>query len=240
VFTAGEYAAKAREALLEVSERALPVIAGGTGFYLRALLDGLFPAPPRDDELRARLSRARPGALHRLLRRVDPAAAAAIHRNDVPKTMRALEVYVLTKRPISSWFAERRDALEGFQVVKIGLDPPRTELYKRIDRRCEQMFEAGILEETRRILAMGYTASAKPFESLGYRQCLQLLSGELDSAQAMSETQAATRRYAKRQMTWFRHQARVAWFETPAEAHAAVLDWLDRLPDPGLGSTRLP
>jgi tRNA dimethylallyltransferase len=226
LFTAGEYAVRAREKLREVSGRALPVVAGGTGFYLRALLDGLFPAPPRDEELRARLSAARPGALRRLLRRVDPAAARSIHPNDTPKTMRALEVYFLTKRPISSWFGAGRDALEGFRVLKIGLDPPRAALYERIDRRCERMFREGLVEETRGILDRGYPPSAKPLESLGYAQAMQVLSGKLVEAEAIREAQTQTRRYAKRQMTWFRKEPGLHWLagfgQEPAIQDAAI------------------
>jgi tRNA dimethylallyltransferase len=226
LFTAGEYAARAREKLREVSGRALPVIAGGTGFYLRALLEGLFPAPPRDEQLRARLSATRPGALRRLLRRVDPAAARSIHPNDTPKTLRALEVYLLTKRPISAWFGAGRDALEGYRVVKIGLNPPRAALYERIDRRCERMFREGLVEETRRIVDRGCPPSAKPLESLGYAQAMQVLSGTLPEAEAIREAQRQTRRYAKRQMTWFRKEPGLQWLagfgQEPAIQDAAI------------------
>jgi tRNA dimethylallyltransferase len=214
VFTAGEFAARARPVLSCIARTALPGVVGGTGFYLRALLDGLFPAPTRDESVRERLAareKARPGSLHRLLRRFDPAASRTIHPNDVPKVIRALEVYLLTKRPISDWFAQGRDALAGFRTLKIGLAPPREALYRRLDARCEQMFAGGLVEEVRGILAMGWPESAKPFESHGYRQALQMLRGEMTAQEALTEAQTNTRHYAKRQVTWFRKEPGVEW-----------------------------
>jgi len=229
IFTAGEFSSRTRPLLASISENALPVVAGGTGFYLRALLDGLFPAPSRDVQLRARLAgreQLRPGSLHRLLRRFDPEAARVIHINDTPKVMRALEVYLLTRRPITSWFAEGRDTLTGFRPLKLGLMPPRDALYERLNSRCAQMFATGLMEEVRRILDMGWPTSAKPFESHGYRQALQILSGELTPEQAVIEAQTNTRRYAKRQMTWFRKEPGVFWLagfgDDPAIQEAAI------------------
>lgn len=214
-FTAGEYAARARPLLRSISQTALPVITGGTGFYLRALLDGLFPAPSRDPGLRARLAareQRRPGSLHRLLRRFDRAAGAAIHRNDIPKTIRALEVFLLTRRPITSWFSEDRNPLTGFRTLKIGLDPPREHLYRRLDERCREMFDGGLVEEVEQILGMGWPESSKPFESHGYRQVLQMLKGAMTREEALTQAQTNTRHYAKRQMTWFRKEPGVEWF----------------------------
>ena len=127
----------------------------------------------------------RPESLHRLLRRFDPAGARAIHPNDIPKLIRALEVYLLTRRPITSWFAEGRDALSGFQTLKIGLAPPRDLLYRRLDERCREMFETGLVEEVQGILQMGWPESSKPFESHGYRQALAMLRGEMTRDQAV-------------------------------------------------------
>jgi tRNA dimethylallyltransferase len=210
------------------------VVAGGTGFYFRALIDGLFEGPSRDEALRARLAareRRRPGALHRLLARFDPAAASSIHPNDVPKTMRALEVCLLTRRPISELFRQGRDALRGYRVLKIGLHPDREALYRRLDERCAAMFEAGLVEEARRILEMGFPPESKPFESHGYRQALQLLRGEMGFGQALEEARRNTRRYAKRQMTWFRREPGMEWFHgfggDPAVRRAA-LDRVER------------
>jgi tRNA dimethylallyltransferase len=215
VFTAGEFAGRARPLLDSISQAgSLPVVVGGTGFYLRALLDGLFPAPSRDDSVRARLSareRRRTGSIHRLLRRFDPAAAQAIHPNDIPKAIRALEVYLLTRRPISSWFAEGRDALAGFRPLKIGLAPDRDDLYKRLNARCERMFAAGLVEEAKRIVDMGWPAATKPFESHGYHQALQILRGEMTPDRGLDEAQRNTRHYAKRQITWFRKEPDVQW-----------------------------
>ncbi|HEY7393169.1 MAG TPA: tRNA (adenosine(37)-N6)-dimethylallyltransferase MiaA [Bryobacteraceae bacterium] len=217
LFTAGEYARRARVVLEEISSREkLPIVAGGTGFYLRALLDGLFAGPERDAALRERLvsrERRRTGSLHRILRRLDPAAARNIHPNDVPKLTRALEVCLLTQRRVSELFRAGRDALRGYHILKIGLDPSRDSLYARLDERCRRMFESGLVEEVKHILALGFSAEAKPFESHGYKQALQLLRGELTLKEAIFYAQRNTRRYAKRQMTWFRQERGMAWLK---------------------------
>jgi len=216
LFTAGEYARLARLAIAEISGRGrLPVVAGGTGFYLRALLDGLFEGPARDQPLRDRLAlreARRPGSLHRLLRRFDPESAARIHANDVPKVTRALEVCLVTRRPVSQMYREGRDALGGFRTLKIGLWPDRDLLYESLDARCAAMFEGGLVDEVKGIRAMGYPAACKPFESHGYKQALQLLNGELNAKEALFYAQRNTRNYAKRQMTWFRKEAGMEWF----------------------------
>ncbi len=207
LFTAGDYARAARKALDEIRERGrVPIVCGGTGFYLRALLDGLFVGPVRDDGLRGRLMERegrRRGALHRILRRLDGAAAAGIHPNDVQKTLRALEV-CLSGKTMSEHWAGGREALEGFEVRRVILEPPRADLYRRIEERLERMFEGGLIEETERILAMGYAAESKPFDSLGYKQALGVVSGTLTRAEAIEEARRETRHYAKRQATWFR------------------------------------
>jgi tRNA dimethylallyltransferase len=216
LFSAGEYARQARVVLAEISARgSVPLVAGGTGFYLRALLDGLFPGPARDQALRDRLAgreRRRPGSLHRLLGRFDPKAAQRIHPNDQPKLTRALEVCLLTRRPVSEMFRQGRDSFAGYRTLKIGLSPPRQQLYERLDRRTEHMFAAGLTEEVRGILARGFSSSAKPFESHGYRQAMQLLNGELNLKEAIFYAQRNTRHYAKRQMTWFRQEQAMEWF----------------------------
>jgi tRNA dimethylallyltransferase len=217
VFTAGEYARLARRAIAEISGRGrLPVVAGGTGFYLRALLDGLFQGPSRDQPLRDRLAARearRAGSLHRLLRRFDREAAAKIHPNDIPKVTRALEVCLLTRRPVSNLFREGRDALQGYRILKIGLMPDRDSLYQSLDARCAAMFEGGLIEEVKSILAMGFPAACKPFESHGYKQALQLLNAELTPKEALFYAQRNTRNYAKRQMTWFRKESGMIWFK---------------------------
>jgi len=228
ICSAGEYARLARPVLHEIAARGrLPVVAGGTGFYLRALLDGLFPGPPRDDALRERLAareRRRPGRLHRILERLDREAAGRIHANDIPKLIRALEVIVLTRRNLSENFARGRDPLAGFRVLKLGLSPPREALYARLDRRLERMFAAGLAEEVRRIAAMGYPLEAKPFESHGYKQAVQFIRGELTLKEALFYAQRNTRRYAKRQLTWFRQEPGMVWLAGFGEDAAVQRD----------------
>jgi tRNA dimethylallyltransferase len=215
LFTAGEYARAARKVLWEIAGREhIPVVVGGTGFYLRALLEGLFPGPPRDEAIRTRLQLRegrRPGSLHRILSRLDPAAASRIHTHDKNKTIRALEVRILEGKPISALFGKGRTPLRGFRPIKLGLDPPREQLYQRLDARAIGIFERGLIEEVRQLLAAGVLADAKPFESLGYKQALQVLEGRLSQEQALQSTQLETRRYAKRQLTWFRKEPDVHW-----------------------------
>jgi tRNA dimethylallyltransferase len=210
VFTAGEYARRARSVLTAITSRGrLPVVVGGTGFYLRAFLEGLFPGPQRDETLRVRLSareRRRPGSLHRILGRIDPHAAARIHANDVPKVVRALEVCLLARRPVTELYQAGRDALTGYAFLKIGLFPPREVLFSNLDERCRVMFERGLIEEVRGILSRGFSQDAKALESLGYVQAVQVLRGELTEKEAIFYAQRDTRRYAKRQMTWFRKE----------------------------------
>lgn len=203
VFTAGEYSRMAREIVAGITARGkVPIVAGGTGFYLRALLDGLSPLPGRSAALRERLT-GRP--LHRLLKRLDPVAAERIHANDTPKLTRALEVRILTGRRSAA--QKPPDPLQGYAIRKIGIFPPRQELYAKLDRRTEWMFSNGLVEEVQGLLALGVPADAKPFESLGYRQALAVVRGEISLAAAIADTQQATRNYAKRQVTWFRHEA---------------------------------
>jgi len=217
VFTAGAYAQAARAILSQIAQRGhVPIVVGGTGFYLRALLDGLFPGPTRDQPLRDRLDRretGRPGSLHRLLSRLDPQAAARIHSNDRPKLIRALEVRLLRGKPISEMFQEGRDPLTGFRPVKIGLSLPRDLLYERLNARAVRIFRSGLIDEVRAILASGVPPDAKPFESLGYSQALDVLQGRLTEQEAIASTQQQTRRYAKRQTTWFRKEHGVHWIE---------------------------
>lgn len=216
LYTAGEFARIARDVLIEISGRdRVPVLVGGTGFYLRALLEGLSPTHERDEAIRSRLveREARcPGSLHRILKRLDPESAARIHRNDIKKVIRAIELCLMHRQPVSTIFASGRDALTGFDVIKIGLGPPRPALYEQIDARVRRMFQEGLVEEVESILAGGVPATAKPFESLGYSQVLTYLQGRLSLEEAIALTQQETRRYAKRQITWFRREPGVHWF----------------------------
>lgn len=213
--TAGEYARQARAVLAEISSRRnLPIVVGGTGLYLRALLEGLFPGPKRSEELRERLRQraASRGSNHlrRILKRLDRVTAGKIHPNDVPKLIRAIEVCLASRQKMSDLWQEGRDPLRGFRVLRLGLDPDRTALYRRINDRARVMFESGLIEETRKLLEK-YGASVWPMSSLGYKQAVQLVRGELTREQALEAAQQAHRNYAKRQMTWFRREPDVNW-----------------------------
>jgi len=214
--TAGEYARHARAVLREIAARgALPIVVGGTGLYQRALVEGLFPGPERSEELRARLrsiaGRKSPAYLHRILERLDRTAASSIHPNDVPKSIRAIEVCLHSRRPMTEQWALGRDPLRGFRILRLGLDPARPELYQRINCRVREMFDRGLIDETRDLLSK-YGASGRPLSAIGYKQVVELLNGELDREAAISAVQQAHRNYAKRQMTWFRREPDLHWF----------------------------
>jgi tRNA dimethylallyltransferase len=240
--TAGEYARLARQVLREIEQRGhLPIVSGGTGLYLRALLEGLFPGPQRSEELRERLrGRARqrgPEYLHRILRRLDSSAAERIHANDIPKVIRAVEVCLASRQPISDLWREGRDPLRGFRIFRLGLSPERGALYTRIDQRAAKMFEAGLIDETRRLLAR-YGDQTRPLTSLGYRQAIQFLRGELDRGAALSAAQQAHRNYAKRQMTWFRRETDVHWLTgmgDDPQIQAKAMELVGQAADPGTG-----
>lgn len=216
LFTAGDYLRLGRQELNAIHSRNhLPVVVGGTGLYLRALLEGLFAGPPRSEELRLRLrervNEKGPEYLHRLLRRLDPTAAAAIHPNDVSKIVRAVEICLGSRARMTDLWQKGRDPLAGFRILRVGLNPERDALYQRINMRARQMFEQGLIEETRDLIAR-YGAAARPLESLGYKQAAQYLRRELGLDQAVATAQQAHRNYAKRQMTWFRREPDVHWF----------------------------
>ncbi len=213
--TAGDYSRLGRAAIAEITARGhLPIVTGGTGFYLRALIDGLFAGPPRSAELRERLERSTqrhpPGWLHRLLQRLDAAAAERIHLNDTPKLIRAIEVCLAARQPITQAWQAGRDPLTGYRVLRIGLNPDRKALYARIDTRAKAMFEQGLLEETRRVVE-SYGENLPTLDALGYRQAKQALNGELSLEEAIAAAQQGHRNYAKRQLTWFRREPDVHW-----------------------------
>ena len=214
-FSAGEYARRARAVLDQIRHRGrLPIVCGGTGFYVRALLQGLFEAPRRDDRLRTELNtreQRRPGFVHRLLRRLDPASADRIHPNDTQKAVRAVEISLAARAPMSDLLGRTERPLEGFRWLKLGLDPHREQLYARINLRCEQMFEQGLITEVQSLLARGYGRQTKALESIGYRQSVDVIEGRASLAEALASTQMETRRYAKRQLTWFRRDEEMIW-----------------------------
>ena len=213
--TAGDYSRLARQAIADVAARGhLPIIVGGSGLYLRALLEGLFAGPPRSEELRSRLREraAERGSdyLYKLLRRIDPAAAQTIHANDVPKVVRAVEISLSARAPMTDLWQQGRDALQGYRILRIGLNPDRQALYARINQRAREMFSAGLLEETRMLMDQ-HGPAIWPLNSLGYKQAMQHLNGELSLEQAIAAAQQGHRNYAKRQMTWFRREPEVHW-----------------------------
>ena len=238
VFTAGDYRREALEVLADLRRRGkLPIFAGGTGLYLRALFLGLFEGPARSEALRERLramaERRGREFLHRLLVRLDGAAAGRIQPRDTQKLIRALEVCILARQPLSALHASGRAGLEGFQVIKIGLNPPRARLYDRINRRVESMFAAGLMEETQAMLGRPDVGRIKALGALGYRQACAALEGTMDRAAALCSTQAATRHYAKRQLTWFRRETNITWFEgfgDDPHVQRRIMETLARMP----------
>ena len=231
--TAGEYSRQARHVLGEIKARGqLPIVVGGTGLYLRALLEGLFPGPQRSEELRERLreraaSRGS-GYLHRILRHLDPTAAEKIHANDMPKLIRAVEVCLASRQKMTELWQQGSDPLRGFRILRLGLDPDRQVLYERINRRAHQMFEVGLVEETQRLFEK-YGDAAGPLSSLGYKQAVQFLRGECTREQAVQAAQQAHRNYAKRQLTWFRREPEMYWlpgFGDDVEIQHQAVDWV--------------
>jgi tRNA dimethylallyltransferase len=213
-FTAGEYSRRARIALREIAaSNKLSIVTGGTGLYLRALTEGLFAGPARQESLRKRLRRSAEHRgspwLHRLLTRLDPTSAARIHANDTAKLIRAVEVCLTTRQPMSNVLA--RDPLIGFRFLRIGLNPPRAELYNRLNQRCAEMFDQGLIQETRALLAC--YGPIKALDSLGYRQAMSFLLKGISEKAAIAEAQQGHRNYAKRQLTWFRRDPDIHWLE---------------------------
>jgi tRNA dimethylallyltransferase len=229
---AGEYARQARQILADIKTRHhLPILVGGTGLYLRALLEGLFPGPQRSEDLRAHLrqrTEQRGSAyLHRILQRLDSAAAVKVHANDTPKLIRAVEVCLASRQKMSDLWQQGRDPLQGFSILRLGLDPERSLLYQRINQRGREMFENGLIEETQHLLQK--YGAVRILNSLGYKQAVQMLKGELSREAALTSAQQAHRNYAKRQMTWFRREPDVHWLrgygDDPMIQNQAI-DWI--------------
>jgi tRNA dimethylallyltransferase len=234
--TAGGY----REAVIAVLDDLrrrgrVPILTVGTGLYLRALIEGLADVPQRSEEMRDRLRAGRdrhsPGYLHRMLRRLDPDAASKIAAADEQKLIRAIEVCLLTKRPLTQVYREGRAPLEGWRPIKIGLQPPREELYERIHARTDSMLAHGWIEEVRTLMNGGLNDQAKPFDFIGYRELRAVVRDEMKIADAKAAIQQSTRRYAKRQLTWFRREADVQWlagFGDSAKIQDAALEFVTR------------
>jgi tRNA dimethylallyltransferase len=243
--TAGGYRERALAVLEDLRRRKrLPILTVGTGLYLRALLEGLAEVPERSEELRERLRASREehtsGHLHRLLWRLDPQAAQKIARADEQKLIRAIEVCLLTRKPISELHRRGRKPLEGWRVVKIGLLPAREKLYERIHRRTASMLDQGWMREVEGLLETGLDENAKPFDFLGYRELRAVLRNELSLEQACEAIRQATRRYAKRQLTWFRKEPAVEWFDgfgDDPDLQAAIFRFLE---SQGLKRSRRP
>ncbi len=227
-FSAGEYQRMARESLKTIQGRnALPLVVGGTGFYLRALFDGLFEGPQRSDALRARMRRIIRGrgasSLHHALRRVDPETAARISPADSARIIRAYEIYLLTGRNMHWWQSRPRDVLCGYRWLKLGIEVPRHLLYDRINRRVEEMFETGFIDEVRGLLER-YPRECQAFKAIGYREVASYLEGKLSLQLAKEQTQQESRRYAKRQMTWFRSDPGIVWLDGTLDSDALAAD----------------
>jgi tRNA dimethylallyltransferase len=216
-FSAGDYQRQAREVIRKIGARGnLPFIVGGTGFYLRALIEGLFEGPERSEILRARMRaiihRKGSETLHHALRRVDPLSAEKIAEKDADRIIRAYEVYLVSGKSMSWWQQQPRDAFRGYRWLKIGISLPREELYQRINQRVDRMFQSGLLEEARWLLDK-YPRTCQAFKAIGYRQAADYLQRQLSLSQAIESTQQESRRYAKRQLTWFHADPEILWLD---------------------------
>lgn len=224
-YTAGEWARDATTAVEQIEARGkVPLLVGGTGFYLHALRQPFFASPATDESLRNRITRIRersgPEHLHRLLRRLDPAAAQQLYPRDWPRVQRALEVYLQTGSSISVQKKQRPDPHESAHRLRIlALNPSRAELYDRINRRTEEHFAAGLVDEVRQLLARGFSPDSNALGAHGYRRVVEYLQGKRDLQSAIEQTKLDIRHYAKRQLTWFRHEANVEWFDGFGEDH---------------------
>ncbi len=220
-FSAGDYQRAARLAISEISARGnIPFVVGGSGFYLRALIDGLFEGPARAEQLRARMRRIikRKSAkiLHRALQRVDPECARRLAERDAERIIRAYEVYLVSGKSMSWWQQQPRDALKGYRWLKIGIEISREQLYRRIEQRVEEMFHSGFLEEVSS-LREKFPRESKAFKAIGYRQIAEYIDGKLSYQQAIDSTKTESRHFAKRQRTWFRADRSIIWLDGQAD-----------------------
>lgn len=222
VYSAARYAAEASAAVRAITARGrLPILVGGTGLYYRALARGLFPGPGRQPELRARLERVAarrgPERLRRWLARVDPESAARIQPRDTKRLVRALEVYLVTGRPLSLHFRDTRSPLPDYELISIGLRLSASEIADRARRRVDAQFRAGLVDEVRGLLARGVPPTAPPFGGLVYKQVLEYLRGVRDEVETRALIVRENCRYARRQLIWFRKEPGITWFDTPGE-----------------------
>ncbi len=228
-FTAAEFVDQAMEAAASIHvKKKLPIIAGGTGLYLKALLEGLFPEEIKDPAIRRDLERQAKNKgleyLRERLLQVDPVYASKLGRRDRVRIVRALEVFIASGKPISAHFQNTRSPVEDFNILKIGLKLERAVIYEKIEARVDRMFERGIVEETQALLEEGVRPDSPPFRALGYKQVMKYLKGELSLEEAIDLTKRETRHYAKRQMTWFRKMPGILWF--PAEDFSSISDYV--------------
>jgi tRNA dimethylallyltransferase len=226
-YTAAQFARDAAAAILAIHGRGrLPILVGGTGFYYRALTRGLFPGPGRDARLRGRLeavaSRRGVPWLHRMLRRVDPESAIRIQPRDLKRIVRALEVFFLTGRPLTAHFAETRPPIPDLRVLSIGVRLPPAAIAERVARRVDEQFDRGLLDEIRTLLERGIPDTARPFGGLVYRQALEHLHGVRDEAATRALILQENRRYARRQLIWFRKEPNLIWFDGPGESPETI------------------
>jgi tRNA dimethylallyltransferase len=226
-YTAAQFARDAAAAIDDIHARGkLPLLVGGTGFYFRALTRGLFPGPGRDDVLRRRLesiaARRGAGFVHRMLTRVDPESGRRIQPRDLKRLVRALEVFFLTGRPLTSHFADTVSPIPDVDVLAIALRLPAAAISQRVTRRVDEQFARGLLDEIRTLLARGIPDTARPFGGLVYRQALEHLRGARDEAATRALIAQENRRYARRQLIWFRKEPNLSWFDGPGESAATI------------------
>ncbi|MGE3578820.1 MAG: tRNA (adenosine(37)-N6)-dimethylallyltransferase MiaA, partial [Vicinamibacterales bacterium] len=227
VYTAARFARDAAALIGDLHRRGrLPILVGGTGFYFRALTRGLFPGPSADDALRARLDRVadRRGveALHRWLGRVDPVSAGRVMPRDRKRLVRALEVYLLTGRPLSAHFAETASPIAGCAVTALAVRMPADLAARRIERRVEAQFARGIVQEVEALLAAGVPPEVRPFGGLVYRQIMEMRAGVRDEAATRALIVRENRAYARRQLIWFRKEPNLIWLDGPGESDQAI------------------
>jgi tRNA dimethylallyltransferase len=226
-YTAARYAREAAAAVRDIQARGrLPILAGGTGFYYRALTRGLFPGPGRDEGLRTRLeaiaSRRGVAFFHRMLDRIDPASASRIQSRDVKRIVRALEVFFLTGRTLTDHFVDTESPLAGVPVIGLAIRLPAAAISERVTRRVDEQFARGLLDEIRTLLARGVPETARPFGGLVYRQALEHLHGVRDEGATRALIGQENRRYARRQSIWFRKEPGLVWLDGPGESSATI------------------